>query len=388
MKEKPRNPWKIAAIALICLVVAGALFVLFAMGAFNGLLYRNRYDNRESDRLEYAWYGSWGQVNQPLALPEGWRQIVQDSPFRLGGLRMQYGLDEWSTRYRLKGKTYPSIDGSTVMLPMAVEFARQHLGLLDEQDARLFAEFSTTGVAYERLFNLFDDVYSYGVNEQGEWTSASTGRPLDLFLGTLYSDRELTMAERNGITPIAKPICKDAFVFITHRENPVESLTIQQVKGIFSGAITNWRDVGGADEAIRAFQREPGSGSQTGMEDLVMQGTPMAPAEMVGYVDSMAGLIEQVAEYRNTPAGIGYTYKYYIDNLYKNPDIKILQIEGVAPTQANIIDETYPLSVNYYGVIRAGEEEGPGGLFLEWILSAEGQVCVKQAGTHQLTIDS
>jgi len=376
-EKKPRNPWKIATIALICLIVAGGLAFAAAFGA---LFSKYTNDTREPDRLEYAWGNSWGQVNQPLALPGGWRQIVQDSPFHLGELRMQYGLDEWSTRYRLEGKTYPSIDGSTVMLPMAVEFARQHLGLLDEEDARLFAEFSTTGAAYEKLFNLFDEAHSYAPDEQGEWIYAATGRPLDLFLGTLYSDRELAVARRNGVAPAARPICKDAFVFITHRENPVESLTIEQVKGIFSGAVTNWRDVGGADEPIRAFQREPGSGSQTGMEDLVMQGAPMAPAETVGYVDSMAGLIEQVAEYQNTPAGIGYTYKYYIDNLYKNPDIKILQIEGIAPTQENIIAETYSLSVNYYGVIREGEEQGPGGLFLDWILSAEGQECVKQAG--------
>jgi len=376
--KKPRNPWKIATITIICLLGAGALFVLAMMGAFDGLF--SNYDDGEGDRLEYAWGNSWGQVNQPLDITEDWQRFVHGSSFTPGELRMQYGLEEWSTKYRLEVAAYPAIDGSTVMLPLAVEFARQHLGLKAESDARLFAEFSTTSAAYERLFNLFDEAYSYGQDARGEWIYAPLGRPVDLFLGTLYSDRELAVAEINGVTPIAKPICWDASVFITHKDNPLESLTLEQVRGIFSGAVTNWKEVGGLDEAIRAFQREPGSGSQTGMEDLVMQGTPMAPAEMVSRVDSMAGLIENVAEYRNGTASIGYTYRYYIDNLYKNQDIKTLQIEGVAPTDANITGGTYPLSVHYYGVIRAGEEEGPGGLFLDWILSDEGQACVRQAG--------
>jgi phosphate transport system substrate-binding protein len=179
---------------------------------------------------------------------------------------------------------------------------------------------------------------------------------------------------------VQKPVCRDAFVFITGKGNPVDSLTLEQVRDIFSGKITNWKQVGGRSEAIRAYQREPGSGSQTGMEELVMRGAPMAPAEQVSYVDSMAGLIEYVAEYQNSAASIGDTYRYYIDNLYKNENIKTLRIEGVAPTDENIVSGTYPLSVNYYGVIRQDDEVGPGGLFLDWILSGEGQACVKQAG--------
>ena len=173
---------------------------------------------------------------------------------------------------------------------------------------------------------------------------------------------------------------RDAFVFITGKDNPVESLTLEQVRGIFSGEITNWREVGGADEKIQAFQREPGSGSQLGMEQLVMQGTPMADPKKVLVVGNMGGLIDAVAEYQNSARSIGYSYRYYIDNQYSSENIKQLKIEGVAPTDENIISGAYPLSVEYVGVIRAGEEDGPGGLFLDWILSEEGQACVVQAG--------
>ena len=195
----------------------------------------------------------------------------------------------------------------------------------------------------------------------------------------------MLIAERNGVTPVIKPICWDAFVFITHKNNPVNSLTIEQLQGIFSGKITNWKEVGGRDEDIRAFQREPGSGSQTGMEELVMRGVPMASPETVLIIEGMSGLVERVAEYKNKTASIGYTYRYYIDRLYKNDNIKTIAVEGVAPTYENIRSGKYPLSVNYVGVIRGGEEEGPGGLFLDWLLSEEGQACVKQAGYIPIT---
>jgi len=205
-------------------------------------------------------------------------------------------------------------------------------------------------------------------------------RPVELFLGTAPSPEELAMAHEYGVTPVVKPICWDAFVFITHVDNPVETLTMDQLRGIFSGEITNWKQLGGRDEAIQAFQREPGSGSQTGMEDHVMGGIPMAGPQTVLIVEGMSGLVERVAEYRNGKASIGYTYRYYIDRLYKNDKIKTIAVEGVAPTDENIRSGSYPLSVNYVGVIRQGEEDGPGGLFLDWILSAEGQACVAQAG--------
>jgi phosphate transport system substrate-binding protein len=333
-------------------------------------LFGRKYSPGQGDILAENRGNSWAQINQNLTgRPEGWRQIVPAGAFVLG-----------KAVTTVTPGNYPTIDGSTVMVPMALEFARQHLDPRFEKDLTHLASFTTTPYAYEKLFTPNEEVFGPIALEDGMIEYRPTGRPLDLFLGTAPGPGELAIAAQNGVTPVIRPICRDAFVFITHKDNPVESLTLEQVRGIFSGKITNWKEVGGGDEAIRAFQREPGSGSQTGMEDLLMKGLPMAPAKMVSYVSSMAGLIENVAEYQNGTASIGYPYKYYIDNLYKNEDIKILQIEGVAPGEQSIVDETYPLSVNYYGVIRAGDEEQPGGLFLDWILSDEGQACVRQAG--------
>jgi len=291
----------------------------------------------------FSWYNKLFQTND-------WRRIV-DEP-----------------------QPWPNMDGSTVMVPMAVEFARQHLGL-DAKAAQERILFSTTHYAYQLMFTPSDD----------KWVIASMP---DLVLGTAPGEEELKIARENGIAHVQKPVCRDAFVFITGKDNPVDSLTLEQVRGIFSGEITNWKGVGGADEKILAYQRESGSGSQTGMEQLVMQGVPMADPKTVKLYDSMSGLMDAVAEYENSARSIGYSYRYYIDNQYSKENVKQLQIEGIAPTDENIINGKYPLSVNYYGVIRAGEEDGPGGLFLDWILSEEGQACVKQAGYIPLGADN
>lgn len=91
-------------------------------------------------------------------------------------------------------------------------------------------------------------------------------------------------------------------------------------------------------------------------------------------------MVETVAEYKNSKTSIGYTYKYYIDTLYKNEDIKVLSINGVAPNDENVRAEKYPFTTNYYGVIRSEDENAVGGKFLKWMLSAEGQKCIAQAG--------
>lgn len=371
--KKTRNPWKIAGICLLVVNVIGAGFFLYIWLAPAIPYWIAQRQQGEPDILGSD---SWGNINQDITKQEDWQQIVADSQFQLGELEMQYGrLNECQDiYYRYPDATYPTIDGSTVMVRMAAEFAWQHLGL-DSEGTRALTQFSTTSYALEKLFNRFliaDYVTPHN--------HVSSGRPLDLYLGTAPSDTELAQAEQNGIIPVMKPVCWDAFVFITHKDNPVDSLTIEQIKAIYSGKITNWKDVGGEDMAIRAFQREPGSGSQTGMEQHVMQGTPMAPVDKIKIAQGMGYLVESVAEYENTSASLGYTYRYYIDTLYKNPDIKTIKVNGIAPSNEHVAGGTYPLSVNYYGIIRQGDEAAPGGKFLDWILSEEGQACVAQAG--------
>jgi len=311
-----------------------------------------------------------------------WKQIVKNSPFKLGE-PVKHEEDGY-TFYSAKWHTYPHLDGSTVAIPMAIEFARQHLNFSDE-NASFLTVFSKTYEAYAALIQK-EKIYggSYDrddpLSEDTEDISVDLElSPPDLIIVTEPSDEELQLAKHSKVTLVVKPVCYDAFVFITHKDNPIESLTIEQLQKIYSGEVTNWKEVGGPDVPIIAYQRSTYSGSQTAMENLVMKDKPMMNAPSV-LIDSMGELVERVSDYQNRLSSIGYSYKYYVSNQYQDPNVKMIAIEGIEPTAENLRNLSYPLSTNYYGVILGGEEKKTGGKFLDWMLSPEGQACIAQAG--------
>ncbi|MDR2571470.1 MAG: substrate-binding domain-containing protein, partial [Oscillospiraceae bacterium] len=255
----------------------------------------------EPDRL-----GSWSSIGVSLERPDDWQKVVSDSKFQIGEkyLRgywnMQNGQEAY---YGRQFGDYPNIDGSSVCVPLAMEFVRQHLGMTDE-GAREFVSFNKTPNAYRALIMRIN--YGSGLYTDGdERQLLDDNHPVDLILATYPSDNELSIAEQYNEPLIIEPICSDAFVFIVNIANPIDSLTMEQFRGIYNGKITNWSELGGNNEPIVAFQREPDSGSQTGMEQLVMKGEPLATAPAALVVQSMEGLIETVAEYDNGKASIG-----------------------------------------------------------------------------------
>jgi len=381
-RKTQQHIWKIIAIALVALQLIEVLYVGISLGYPQRWFYRYPTAEEAQQTLPVSEFGI-------LPKPEDWRQIVQDSPYHLPSATATYDESngEWWVKIVNMSYDYPVIDGSTVMMPLAMEFARQLLGVNDNE-AGQFIDFSGTHKAYENLFQCGvrpSHAQTVFMQELHEWQLncvGAYGTVVDLVLGVAPSQEELALNE-TLIEPIIKPICKDAFVFIIHRDNPVESLTVEQVRGIYEGRIKNWKELGGPDLAIEPYQRNENSGSQTGMKELVMQDRRMIKPIRRLRLESMSSMVDVVAaEYTNGPAAIGYTYRYYIENQYQNENIKMLRIEGAAPTDENVISGAYPLVTEYVGVVReAGHEnQAPPMVFLDWILSEEGQACVKQAG--------
>ena len=92
-------------------------------------------------------------------------------------------------------------------------------------------------------------------------------------------------------------------------------------------------------------------------------------------------LVDAVAEYENGPASIGYTYAYYIHNLYRNDQIKTLRVDGIAPDNARLISGEYPFTSRYYAVIRQEEEEdSPARTLRDWLKTETGQQVIAMAG--------
>lgn len=200
----------------------------------------------------------------------------------------------------------------------------------------------------------------------------------DMIFAAGPSDSQINQAEQQGIKLHLTPIGKEAFVFFVNSKNNVNRLSLDQIKGIYAGKITNWEEVGGKDDAIRAFQRPQDSGSQTALQRL-MGDTPLMEAPTEDIATGMGGIINEVSQYKNYKNAIGYTFRYYSNEMVKNKEIKLLEINGVAPTRETIRNNTYPIASEFY-IVTAGEPTGNVKKLIEWVLSEEGQALVEKAG--------
>ncbi len=203
----------------------------------------------------------------------------------------------------------------------------------------------------------------------------------DLIFVTAPSTDELAYAREKDVEMIVVPFTSEGFVFLTDADNPVDNLTLDQIQKIYTGEIKNWNEVGGNDVPIRAYQRPVNSGSQTGFLELVMKGlTPMAaPTDMIP--SGMGELIEVLATYKNEESAIGYSYYYYVTDMWKNDDVKLLKVDGVYPDKTTISSKTFPLTTNYFVVFRNDEKaKSAVRKVVAWIDSPDGQQLVEDAG--------
>ncbi|MDR0406187.1 MAG: substrate-binding domain-containing protein [Clostridiales bacterium] len=252
---------------------------------------------------------------------------------------------------------YPKIDCSTATVPFVNALNREMLGIGAEEAERLTVSNKTHG-AYVRLI-------------EGD---------CDVIFVTEPGAEEDALAEQAGVTLEVTPFCGEGLVFLTHKDNPVQSLTLEQIRDIYQGNITTWREVGGANTEIIAYQRNPNAGSQTLMENVVMRGLPLANPPSEEVIFGMGELIDAVAVYQNTASAIGYSVYYYANGMHNNPDIKLLEIDGVAPSPETIQNRTYPLTVNSSAVTVKERKTAEIKRLITWILSAAGQRTASEAG--------
>jgi phosphate transport system substrate-binding protein len=201
----------------------------------------------------------------------------------------------------------------------------------------------------------------------------------DIIFVASPSKRQLEEADKAGVSFRFTPIGKEAFVFFVNSQNPVSDLTIEQLQAIYSGEITNWKEVGGNDEIIRPFQRNENSGSQTAFVHFMQEKTIMEPpTENVHYI--MEPIVTQTADYTNYGNAIGFSFRFYVKEMVKNEKVKILKINGVHPDLETIGNSTYPLSSSFFAVTLTDNNKLNVTKFLEWIVSEQGQYLVKKTG--------
>lgn len=260
-----------------------------------------------------------------------------------------------STEPLYTDENYPKVDGSTATAPLAEAFEANFKGKkIDEVNV----EHSKTHKAYEKLIN----------------------KELDLILVTSPSEDEEKLAEKSNVELEVTKVVNEGFVFFLNKNNPVDSLTVEQIQKIYSGEITNWKEVGGNDEEIIAYQRPKNSGSQTGMLNLVMKDKKIKDAPKEDIAMSMSDIIDAVSNYDNKESAIGYSYYYYANTMYLSDEIKLLKVNGVEPNNDTIKNGEYPILTAYYIVNRKNDISSEAESLKENMLSTRGQKVAEEAG--------
>ncbi len=267
----------------------------------------------------------------------------------------------------------PIMDGAEAAYPVYSAFANacytniaeiQEKAQESKSDTVMPIQFKNTIYAYEKLLS-------------GD---------IDIFFGARPSEAQLQMAEEAGVELKLTPIGKEAFVFFVNENNPVDALSSEQLRDIYSGRITNWRKTGGKNQKILAFQRPENSGSQTMME-YFMGDTPLKKPLQAESEMSMGGVVRETAAYENSASALGYSFRYYTTIMMTNSGedvagIKLLAVDGVYPDTETIRSGEYPYTTQLYAITTTDRMNAKSTIepFLEWMIGPQGQQIVSDTG--------
>lgn len=208
----------------------------------------------------------------------------------------------------------------------------------------------------------------------------------DIFFGARPSDEQIKYAKANNKEIYLTPIGLEAFVFIVPKSNPINELSSQQIKNIYSGKTDYWRTLGYKDGGkIIKFQRPKSSGSQT-MLEYIMGDLPIEkpqPAPNMDIIGTNELMSQMTVEYKGKQSALGYSFKFFSTIMNPNMDTKLLSIDGIAPTSSNISNKSYKYTNEFYA-ITIGEPKDNNKKVIDWILSNQGQELIERTGYSKL----
>ena len=259
----------------------------------------------------------------------------------------------------------PLLDGATALYPVYAAFAET------VYDKRTFSR---------------DKVLC--TNTRGAYESLIAGERDIIFVATA-SQQQIELARAVGAELHFTPIGREAFVFLVGNENPVDNITYQQLRNIYSGKTAYWYTLGWQEGGkIIAFQRPESSGSQTGLQRMVMNDLPIQVPQPIPDADLIGtnSLMKQIsAEWLGVQPVLGYSYRFYATTMYANPDAKLLKVNGIEPSIENIQNGTYPFVGDFYAVTN-GEPKGNIKRLIDWILSKQGQEIIEKTGYTPMSL--
>ncbi len=183
------------------------------------------------------------------------------------------------------------------------------------------------------------------------------------------SPKEIKLAESKNISPKRYVVAIDALVPVVHPSNKLTNLTVEQLKGIYSGKIKNWEELGGPDERIVVISRDTSSGTYETWQEKILGKDRVAPSALLQA--SSGAVVQAVAK---NPNAIGYIGYGYVD-----ASTKVLSVDGFEATPENALSGKWPIARDLY-LFTNGEAQGETKKFIDYALGAEGQKLVKEVG--------
>ncbi len=261
----------------------------------------------------------------------------------------------------MQAETKIVMDGSTTVGPIAKAFAEYYMSL--HKDVNITVSESGSGNGAKSLINNDCDIAD---------------------MSRFMKDKEFKAAVDKGIIPVAHVIAMDGLPILVHPSNPIKNLTVEQVRNIYIGKITNWKELGGPNKKIVVISRDTNSGTYETFEKLVMthkiNGKKNREKIMNGseYVGSNGAMRQRV---QTTPAAIGYAGLGFVDKT-----VKALTVNGIKPTARTVASGKYPISRPLYmftnGYPKLGSELHG---FITLYLSEKGQEIVEDIGFVPVT---
>lgn len=243
-----------------------------------------------------------------------------------------------------------TVKGSDTMVILVQRWAEQFMKKNSNVKVQVTGGGSGTGIA--ALIN-------------GTTEIATASRPM--------KDAEVAkLRDRYNSPGTETPVARDGVTFYVHAANGVDALTMDQLRGIFSGDITNWKEVGGKDASILLYSRENSSGTYVFVKDHLLKGDDFSPR-----AQSLPGTAAVVNAVAKEPNGIGFGGAAYAKGV-KPLKLKVGS-EAVTPTLENIKSGKYPMSRFLFFYTR-GKPTGGAKAFVDFALSDEGQSIVNAVG--------
>jgi ABC-type phosphate transport system substrate-binding protein len=324
-------------------------------------------------------------ITAEVSIPAGDTLTCTKPGFFQKKVSIQFDKDSLLTLYMypeslsIVPSAYPVIDGSTSTQPVGIVLAATIFGTTygytDQQDGskKMFAVSTSKPALADSINNI---IVKHNTTHDAYVNVIKGTAGLGL-IARVPSTDEVALADSLKVKLNVIPFALDAFVFLGNRKNPVDNITLENIKKIYTGAITDWTSLGGNALKIRPYQREKNSGSQEMMISLVMKETPIiSSTDMV-----VLGMMGPFNVLNTDTAGIGYTVYFYGKNMAPEQYVKFLSVDGVAATSENIRNHTYPLWAEVYLVSRTDLDPTCNSAYIrEMILSPRGQEIIKRCG--------